>query len=63
MAQGRQPATSPAEMEILRLLWQLGEATVQQICDVLPPGRDIAYKTVLTLLGRLEKQLPMLTGI
>ena len=47
-------AMSPAETEILRLTWQLEEATVQQICDLLPPKRDIGYKTVQTLLRRLE---------
>jgi predicted transcriptional regulator len=47
---------SPAETEILRLVWQLEEATVQQICDLLPPKRSIAYKTVQTLLRRLENK-------
>jgi len=45
---------SPAETEILRFVWQIEEATVQQVCDQLPPKRNIAYKTVQTLLRRLE---------
>ena len=45
---------SPAETEILRLVWQIEEATVQQVCNQLPPKRNIAYKTVQTLLRRLE---------
>ena len=49
-------AMSPAETEILRLVWQLGQATVQQICDILPPKRTIGYKTVQTLLYRLENK-------
>ncbi len=49
-------AMSPAETEILRLVWQIDEATVQQICDLLPPKRSIAYKTVQTLLRRLEEK-------
>lgn len=49
-------AMSPAETEILRLVWQLDEATVQQICDRLPTRRKIAYKTVQTLLRRLESK-------
>jgi len=32
-------AMSPAETELLRLVWQLGEATVQQVCDRLPAER------------------------
>jgi predicted transcriptional regulator len=47
---------SPAETEILRLVWQLEKATVQQICDLLPPKRKIAYKTVQTMLRRLENK-------
>ena len=49
-------AMSPAETEILRLVWQLNEATVQQIRDVLPPDRRLAYNTVQTLLCRLEQK-------
>jgi BlaI family penicillinase repressor len=49
-------AMSPAETEIVRLVWQLEEATVQQICDLLPAKRRIAYKTVQTLLRRLENK-------
>ena len=29
---------------------------MQQICDQLPPKRKIGYKTVQTLLGRLENK-------
>ncbi|MHC4681315.1 MAG: BlaI/MecI/CopY family transcriptional regulator [Planctomycetota bacterium] len=50
------PALSPSETEILRLVWQLNEATVQQVCDKLPARRKIAYATVQTLLRRLEKK-------
>ena len=50
------PALSPAETEILRLVWQLGRGTVQQVCNKLPPNRQIVYATVQTLLRRLEKK-------
>ncbi len=50
------PALSPSETEILRLVWQLDKATVQQVCDSLPAKRKIAYATVQTLLRRLEKK-------
>ncbi|MFC1762349.1 BlaI/MecI/CopY family transcriptional regulator [Planctomycetota bacterium] len=49
-------AMSPAETEILRQVWQLKEATVQQICDQLPSERDIGYNSVHTLLCRLERK-------
>ncbi len=47
---------SDAETEILRLVWQLGSATVQDVCAMLPARRRIAYATVQTLLRRLEKK-------
>jgi predicted transcriptional regulator len=50
------PSLSPAETEILRLVWQLGSPTVQKVCDALPEDRSIAYATVQTLLRRLEKK-------
>ncbi len=50
------PALSPAETEILRVVWQLDKATVQEVCDKLPAKRNIAYATVQTLLRRLEKK-------
>ena len=50
------PPLSPSETEILRLLWQLGTGTVQQVADKLPTGRRIAYATVQTLLRRLERK-------
>lgn len=50
------PALSPSETEILRLVWQLGQATVQEVCDKLPAKRKIAYATVQTLLRRLENK-------
>ena len=50
------PPLSPSETEILRLVWQLNKATVQEVCDKLPTKRKIAYATVQTLLRRLEKK-------
>jgi BlaI family transcriptional regulator, penicillinase repressor len=43
-----------AESEVLGVLWQLGEASVQQVLDNLPPGREIEYVTVQTMLRRLR---------
>ena len=47
---------SPTETEILRLVWELNEATVQQIREQLPANRKLAYNTVQTLLNRLEQK-------
>ncbi len=47
---------SPTETEILRLVWELNEATVQQLREQLPANRKLAYNTVQTLLNRLEQK-------
>jgi BlaI family penicillinase repressor len=56
MGKKRLRSISPAEMEILRLVWERNEATVQQIRDQLPSDRNLAYNTVQTLLCRLEQK-------
>ncbi len=56
MKELRQPPLSPSETEILRLLWKLNEATVQQVWQHLPARRKVTYATVQTLLRRLEKK-------
>ena len=56
MSQQKLPCLSPAETEILRLVWRQNEATVQQVCQELPATRKIGYATVQTLLRRLEKK-------
>jgi BlaI family penicillinase repressor len=56
MGKGKLRAMSPAETGMLRLVWQLGEASVQQVHDALPARRKVAYKTVQTLLRRLEEK-------
>jgi len=47
---------SRGEAELMRLLFQLGSATVQQVLDALPKDRRISYATVQTVLRRLEKK-------
>ena len=56
MTKRRLPALSASETEILRLVWDLGAGTVQQVCERLPARRTITYATVQTLLRRLEKK-------
>lgn len=40
------------ELEIMNVVWDLGEATVQDVCDRLE--RPAAYSTVLTMMRTLE---------
>lgn len=42
------------ELEILKVIWQRGEATVREVYQDLLKHRKIAYTTVLTMMGILE---------
>lgn len=56
MAKKALPPLSPAETDVLRLVWQLKSATVQEICEVPSKDRSVTYATVQTMLRRLEKK-------
>lgn len=44
------PKPTPAETEILNVLWDLGAGTVRQVHDVLAAQRPTGYTTVLKLM-------------
>ena len=56
MTRRKRPPMSPAETEVLRLVWDSKAATVQQVYDALPANRKVTYVTVATLLRRLEEK-------
>ena len=45
-----------AELRIMRILWQKGPATVQQILDALSEEPPLAYNSVLTTIRILERK-------
>ena len=42
------------ELEIMKVVWQLGSATVRDVYEELLKSRKIAYTTVMTMMGILE---------
>lgn len=44
------------QLEIMRVLWERGEATAVEVREGLRPNRDLAPTTVSTLLSRLERK-------
>ena len=48
------PDLTPAELRVMKALWQLGRGSVGDVRGALP--KELAYTTVMTLLGRLEKK-------
>jgi BlaI family penicillinase repressor len=50
----RCPEMTPAELRVMKALWQLGSASVADVRSELEQrGQALAYTTVMTLLGRL----------
>lgn len=44
------------ELELMGLLWKLGEGTVTDVQAALPPSRPLAYTSVSTMLRILESK-------
>jgi predicted transcriptional regulator len=51
---GEKPALSRGEMEVARVLWQLGPAGVRVIHEAMNADKPIDFATVQTYLRRLE---------
>jgi BlaI family transcriptional regulator, penicillinase repressor len=49
-------ALTDLQIELMRVLWARGEATVVQVHRDLSAARELAQPTVATLLSRLEKK-------
>jgi predicted transcriptional regulator len=48
------PDLTNAELRVMKALWAVGDATVAEVrAELLRRGQDLAYTTVMTLLGRL----------
>ena len=44
------------ELQIMKVVWDLGSATVKEVCDVISQKKTTAYTTILTLMGILEEK-------
>jgi predicted transcriptional regulator len=47
---------TPPELEVLNIVWSLGQATVRDVYETLLKRRHIAYTTVLTMMRILEEK-------
>jgi predicted transcriptional regulator len=44
------------ELELMKIVWDLGTATVRQVYETLLESRQVAYTTVLTMMRILEEK-------
>ena len=50
------PTLTPQELELMKLVWARGQASVRDVYEALLKERRIAYTTVMTMLNVLEKK-------
>jgi len=50
------PTLTGQELEIMKVIWRLGPATVRQVYEDLLERRKIAYTTVMTMMNILENK-------
>jgi predicted transcriptional regulator len=56
MAPKNEKLLTEVELEIMNAVWRLGECTVKEVQGALPPGRDLAYTSVATMMKILEQK-------
>jgi predicted transcriptional regulator len=56
VARKKSPHLTDAELKLMDVLWEKGEATVSDVADALPKTPALAYSTVLTTLRILENK-------
>ncbi len=44
------------ELQIMKVVWELKNATVKEVCDAMSQTKAVAYTTILTLMGILEEK-------
>jgi BlaI family penicillinase repressor len=50
----RTPVLGGQELEIMKVVWRLGSATVRDVYEALLERRKVAYTTVMTMMNILE---------
>ena len=50
------PVLTEQELEIMKVVWDLGPATVRDVYEALRAHRQIAYTTVMTMMRILERK-------
>jgi predicted transcriptional regulator len=49
-------APSGREMEILKVLWEIGPASVRDVCRQMCPNQELAFNTIQTLLRIMDQK-------
>ena len=52
----KRPKPTDVELQVLSVLWEKKSATVREVLDLMPDGKDRSYTTVLTIMQLMEKK-------
>jgi predicted transcriptional regulator len=50
MAPSESPQPTPAQLQVLRVLWDRGPSTCRDVHNVLGPRNDVGYTTILKIM-------------
>ncbi|RKY01402.1 BlaI/MecI/CopY family transcriptional regulator [Candidatus Poribacteria bacterium] len=53
---GKRPTLHRAELEVMKIIWGKGEATVRDVWEVLYRRRGLAYTSVASIMRKLEEK-------
>jgi predicted transcriptional regulator len=56
LARKKSPNLTEAELRLMDVVWEKGEATVSEVAEALPRELGLAYNTVLTTMRILEEK-------
>jgi predicted transcriptional regulator len=56
LARKKSPNLTEAELRLMDVIWEKGQATVGEVVEALPHDLGLAYNTVLTTLRILEEK-------
>jgi len=56
LARKKSPNLTEAELRLMDVIWEKGEATVAEVADSIPQDLGLAYNTVLTTMRILEEK-------
>ena len=56
MSKKQERMLTETELELISILWRLGEGSVNDVIELLPKDRDLAYTSVSTILRILEQK-------
>jgi predicted transcriptional regulator len=52
----RSPTLTRQELEIMKIIWERGRATVRDVYEAMLESRKVAYTTVMTMMKILEEK-------